>query len=114
MAKQDGYVYGLSPGLDVLHLARAAGIQEITYYGYTTDNCGRPPEQVKAFSDACARAVEMIAEESVSLLVVGNVDGPSFPQSIRQYTTRTDLHGGGIRVNFLVNYGWEWDMADLL
>ena len=114
MAKQDGYVYGLSPGLDVLHLARKVGVQEITYYGYTTDNCGRPPEQVKAFSDACARAVAMIAEEPVSLLVVGNVDGPSFPQSIRQYTTRTDLHGGGIRVNFLVNYGWEWDMADLL
>ena len=66
MAKQDGYVYGLSPGLDVLHLARKVGVQEITYYGYTTDNCGRPPEQVKAFSDACARAVAMIAEEPVS------------------------------------------------
>ena len=114
MAKQDGYAYGLSPGLDVLHLAREAGVQEITCYGYTTDNCGRPPEQVKAFSEACAKAVEMIAEEPVSLLVVGNADGPSFPQSIRQYMTRTDLHGGGIRVNFLVNYGWEWDMADLL
>ena len=114
MNKQDGYQYGLSPGLDVLHLAREAGVKEITYYGYTTDNCGRPPEQVKAFSDACARAVEKIAEEPVSLLVVGNADGQSFPQSLRKYTKRTDLNGGGIRVNFLVNYGWEWDMADLL
>lgn len=23
------------------------------------------------------------------------------------------LNGGGIRVNFLVNYGWEWDLARL-
>ena len=114
MQKQDGYAYGLSPGLDVLHLAREAGVKELTYYGYTTDNCGRPPEQVKAFSDACAKAVEKIAEEPVSLLVVGNADAPSFPQSLRKYTTRTDLNGGGIKVNFLVNYGWEWDMADLL
>mgnify|MGYP002565333320 CR=1 FL=1 len=52
--------------------------------------------------------------EPVSLLVVGNADGPSFPQEVRQYTEeRTDLHGGGIKVNFLLNYGWEWDMADL-
>lgn len=21
------------------------------------------------------------------------------------------MHGGGIRLNFLVNYGWEWDLA---
>ena len=113
LAKQEGYAYGLSPGLVLLHLAREAGVQELTYYGYTTDNCGRPPEQVQAFSRACAKAVEMIAAEPVSLLVVGNADGPSFPQTLRQYTTRTDLHGGGMRVNFLVNYGWEWDLADL-
>ncbi len=113
MNKQDGYAHGLSPGLDVLHLAREAGVQEITYYGYTTDNCRRPPEQVRAFSQACAKAVELIAAEPVSLLVLGNADGASFPQALRPYTTRTDLHGGGIRVNFLVNYGWEWDLAHL-
>lgn len=96
-----------------MHLARAAGIQEITYYGYTTDNCKRPPEQVAAFSRACAEAVALIAAEPVSLLVVGNADGSSFPQELRQYTQRTALHGGGIKVNFLVNYGWEWDLADL-
>ena len=33
LAKQEGYAYGLSPGLDLLHLAREAGVQELTYYG---------------------------------------------------------------------------------
>lgn len=113
MPKKDGYGHGLLPGLELLRLARAAGVEEITYYGFTTDNCGRPREQVKAFSDACAQAIEIIATEPISLLVVGNADAPDFPQSIRPYTERTDLHGGGIRVNFLVNYGWEWDLADL-
>lgn len=113
MEKKDGYGHGLAPGLELLRLARAAGVEEITYYGFTTDNCGRPREQVKAFSDACVQAIEMIATEPVSLLVVGNADAPDFPQSIKPYTERTDLHGGGIRVNFLVNYGWEWDLADM-
>ena len=111
--KQDGYVHGLAPGLELLRLAREAGIREITYYGFTTDNCGRPPGQVKAFSGACAEAVKRIAAEPVSLLVVGDEKAPAFPRELLPYTTRTDLNGGGIRVNFLVNYGWEWDLAAL-
>lgn len=113
LQKKDGYAHGLAPGLDLLRLARTAGIQEITYYGFTTDNCGRPVEQVKAFSEACVKAVNLIASEPVSLLVIGDKDAPAFPQEMLPYTTRTDLNGGGMRVNFLVNYGWEWDLAEL-
>ena len=57
--------------------------------------------------------MEQIASEPVSLLVTGNRDAPAFPQALLPYTTRRDLNGGGIRVNFLVNYGWEWDLARL-
>ena len=113
LQKEDGYAYGLAPGLDLLKLARDAGVQEITYYGFTTDNCGRPPEQVKAFSKACVEAIKRIASEPVSILVIGDKEAPAFPKEILSYTTRTDLNGGGIRVNFLVNYGWEWDLAQL-
>ena len=56
---------------------------------------------------------EQIASEPVSLLVTGNRDAPAFPKALLPYTTRRDLNGGGIRVNFLVNYGWEWDLARL-
>lgn len=113
LQKKDGYAHGLTPGVELLRLAREAGVQEVTYYGFTTDNCGRPTEQVKAFSAACVEAVEKIASEPVSLLVIGNTESAAFPDALRPYTKRTDLHGGGIRVNFLVNYGWEWDLAGL-
>ena len=114
LPKKDGYAHGLAPGLDLLRLARDAGIQEITYYGFTTDNCGRPPEQVKAFSAACVEAVNLIASEPVSILVIGDKDAPAFPKALLPYTTRRDLNGGGMQVNFLVNYGWEWDLAQLM
>lgn len=113
LSKKEGYQYGLSPGVELLRIAREAGVEEITYYGFTTDNCGRPSEQVAAFSEACVRAVELIAAEPVSLLVVGNSKSKAFPEALRPYTNRTQLHGGGMRVNFLVNYGWEWDLAGL-
>ena len=113
MEKQDGYSHGLSPGLELLKLAEKAGIKEITYYGFTCDNCGRPRRQVEAFSAACVKAVELISAGSVSLLVVGNPDSADFPSALIPYTRRKDLNGGGIKVNFLVNYGWDWDLSGI-
>ena len=113
MEKQAGYAHGLAPGVKLLELARDAGVKELTYYGFTTDNCRRPAAQVAAFSEACVEAVERIAEQPVSLLVAGDGASSFFPAPLRPYLTRTDFNGGGIRVNFLVNYGWEWDLAGL-
>lgn len=112
--KEEGYDYGLDPGLEVLRLAKKAGIKEITYYGFTTDNCKRPMVQQDAFKKACVDAVRIISSEGSSLLVVGNTQSQSFPKELLPYTKRTDMNAGGIKVNFLVNYGWEWDIEHIL
>ena len=113
MEKQDGYAYGLAPGLRLLQAAKRAGVQELTYYGFTKDNCKRPPAQQAAFRRACVDAVELLAGEGADLLVLGDTSSPCFPPALLPYTRRTPVHGGGIRVNFLVNYGWQWDLAHL-
>ena len=109
--KKDGYQYGLAPGLEVLRKAKSYGVSEITYYGFTVDNCKRPKVQQNAFKQACVDAVNMIQEEgNVSLLVVGDSDSVNFPEELLPYTKRTNIGKADIRVNFLVNYGWEWDL----
>lgn len=113
MEKQSGYQYGLQPGLQLLRLARQAGIQEVTYYGFTKDNCKRPSGQVAAFRQACVDAVELLTQDGADLLVVGDYQSPCFPPELLPYTRRTAVNGGGIRVNFLVNYGWQWDLDAL-
>ncbi len=55
----------------------------------------------------------MLAAEDADLLVAGNYDSPMFPQELLPYTTRHTFGKGGIKVNFLVNYGWEWDLSSL-
>ena len=114
LKKEDGYDYGLKPGLELLRLAKNAGIKEITYYGFTMDNCKRPMVQQDAFKKACVDAIHIISSEGSSLLVVGNTQSQSFPKELLPYTKRTDINGGGIKVNFLVNYGWEWDVEHIL
>ena len=115
LKKEEGYAYGLEPGLKLLRAARHYGIQELTYYGFTVDNCKRPKEQFRAFSDACVKAVKMLEGENADLYVIGNTGSPCFPTELLPYTERRRQHvcsENALRVNFLVNYGWEWDMKN--
>lgn len=114
LAKEMGYREGLEPGLQLLKLCKKMGVKELTYYGFTADNTKRPSTQTKAFIQACIDAIELIANEDVSLLVIGNTDSKIFPKELLPYTRRTNVGQGGIKVNFLVNYGWEWDLGNLL
>lgn len=111
--KEDGYAYGLDPGLQLLKKLQSYGVAEITYYGFTMDNCKRPHQQVISFQQACIQAVKMISTENISLLVFGNHKSNCFPRELLPYTTRNESGGKKIKVNFLVNYGWEWDIAGI-
>lgn len=114
LEKKDGYQKGLDPGVQVLRKAKEYGISEITYYGFTTDNCKRLTEQKEAFKKACVDALRLIKEEgNVSLLVLGNAESENFPKELIQYTTRQEIGNPEIKVNFLVNYGWDWDLSGI-
>ncbi len=112
--KADGWDQGIDPGYRLFKLMQEAGIQEVTYYGYTMENTKRPLIQRKAFIDACIQGVKILFEEDADLLVVGNTDSRTFPTELLPYTGQRQKFGnGGIKVNFLVNYGWEWDLNNL-
>jgi len=110
MTKEKGYDSGIDPGLKLFRLCQKMGVKELTYYGFTADNTKRPSEQRKAFTEACINAVKVLANEDAELLVIGNDSSPMFPKELLPYTTRRTFGKGGIKLNFLVNYGWEWDL----
>lgn len=127
LQKEEGYAFGLEPGLKLLQAAKKFGVQELTYYGFTVDNCKRPKEQVKSFTHACIEAVKTAEREKAKIYVVGNTKSSCFPKELLPYTKREDsgsvCHAGNarnsasqvekeMRVNFLINYGWEWDMKN--
>lgn len=112
--KHEGYDRGLHPGVACLKAAQKYGVKELTYYGFTTDNCKRPHIEVLAFVDACVKAVELIQKENAALLVVGNTESDMFPKALLPFTKERVVFGTGItKVNFLVNYGWEWDLGSM-
>ncbi|MFP4047671.1 MAG: polyprenyl diphosphate synthase [Bacteroidales bacterium] len=113
LGKEKGYKNGLKPGLKLFKLAKKLGIKEITFYGFTMDNTKRPNNQTRAFTKACIKAVKLLSGEDASLLVVGNTDTKKFPDELKKYTKRKKVGNGGIKVNFLINYGWHWDLNKL-
>jgi len=113
LSKDMGYTFGLDPGLALYKICKEMGVKEITYYGFTTDNTKRPSLQREAFVKACVDAVKLLSTQDADLLVVGNSDSPMFPKELLPYTSRRTFGNGGIKLNFLVNYGWEWDLSNL-
>ncbi|MGZ4938330.1 MAG: polyprenyl diphosphate synthase [Halobacteriota archaeon] len=114
LPKQAGYGAGLPPGVEFLRLCIKEGVEEVTAYAFTQDNTKRAAEQRRGFQKACVDGVEIFKNEDVRFLIVGDTESPMFPTELLPYTTtRTTFGKGSIKVNVLVNYGWQWDLQAL-
>jgi undecaprenyl diphosphate synthase len=111
MLKSEGYNHGLSPGIQLYEQCLALGLKEMTYYGFTNDNTKRPAAETTAFSRACVQAVEQMKDRDAEILVVGNDKSPLFPEELKKYRTRQSSGRNLMKVNFLVNYDWNWDLS---
>jgi undecaprenyl diphosphate synthase len=110
LARQEGYGFGIEAGLRLFEICKSRGIPEASVFGFTQDNTKRPVPQIEAFRAACVTFALEIYRRGAALLVVGDDRSPLFPAELRSFRSR---RGTGMRVNLLVNYGWEWDLAGL-
>jgi len=110
LPKEAGYARGIDPGLLLYEKCQEHGIPEVSIYCFTQDNTKRPAVQKQAFSDASVAFAHEIARRGAAVLVVGDETSAQFPAELRAFRQR---QGRGIKVNLLVNYGWEWDLAGL-
>jgi undecaprenyl diphosphate synthase len=110
LPKEAGYASGIAPGLALFELCRELGIEEVSVYGFTQDNTRRPAAQTQQFRAACVAFAQEIAQRGAAVLVVGDERSALFPPELKAFRQR---QGTGIKVNFLVNYGWEWDLDGL-
>ena len=112
--KHNGYENGVAPGFRLYSLMLEYGIEEATFYGFTKDNTKRPPNQIQAYTKACVDAVKLLSGKDANLMVVGNANSKFFPSELLPYANKRVNFGKGlININFLVNYDWEWDLANI-
>lgn len=115
LSKEEGYEHGLASGRALFKLCQEAGINELTFYGFTQDNTKRSKALRESFTKSCVGAVSWVSGEDAELLVVGNTESPMFPDALLPYTKKRTVFGsGGIKLNFLINYGWIWDLSSAM
>jgi undecaprenyl diphosphate synthase len=110
LAKEQGYASGIAPGVALFEACKVLGIEEVSVFGFTQDNTRRPTVQAQEFRAACVVFAQEISRRGAALLVLGDERSTQFPVELAGFRTR---QGKGIKVNFLVNYGWEWDLDGL-
>ena len=109
--RRDGYAAGILPGVALLELCRDFGIHEASVYGFTKDNVRRPKDQVQAFQHACVDFCSRASAAGFAVKVFGDVASRVFPDALRPLAAKRSP--GDVRVNLLVNYGWQWDLDGL-
>jgi undecaprenyl diphosphate synthase len=110
LPKEAGYAHCINPGLMLYEKCKECGINETSIYCFTQDNTKRPSIQKQAFIEATVSFAFEIARRGAALLVVGDETSTQFPRVLKEFRQR---QGVGMKVNLLVNYGWEWDLAGL-
>ncbi len=111
LQKHEGYKNGVSSGVELLQNLIDLGVDEVTFYGFTKDNAKRPKIQTSSYIDACMESIKECEKLGANILVVGDDTSKLFPKEAKKYTTRQDKEG--IKVNFLLNYDWQWDLKNI-
>ncbi len=113
--KQDGYSYGVSPGVKLVEQLISLGVEEVTFYGFTKDNVKRPKAQTTKYVEACINSIEEVAKMDTSIYVLGDTTSNVFPNELLKYTDeRVESSNPKIKLNFLINYDWNWDLKGIV
>lgn len=110
LAKESGYDRGIQPGLDLFEQCQELAVPEISIFCFTQDNTKRPSAQTKAFKSATVDFALQLSRRDAAVLVVGGSGSKQFPAELARFLVR---QGGGMKVNLLVNYGWNWDLEGM-
>ena len=92
------------------------GIKYLTLFAFSSENWGRPAEEVQALMDLFARALDQeigkLHENQVRFRVIGDTDrfGPKIVGAIKAAETLTQ-DNTALTLTIAANYGGRWDVA---
>jgi len=110
-----GHQKGLKAVKRVVSYCANNGIEALTLFAFSTENCKRPKEEVSQlmglFLKALKKEVNNLHENNVRLRVVGNKS--SFSEEIQSYVRDAEKltsKNSGLTLNIAANYGGRWDI----
>jgi undecaprenyl diphosphate synthase len=116
MPRVAGHRKGQERVREVVSACGEAGIEHLTLFAFSSENWGRPADEVKTLMELFARALEHDIDElhrnQVRFRAIGDIArlGPKLERAIRDAETLTK-DNAALTLNVAVNYGGRWDVA---
>ncbi len=112
-----GHQNGVQPIRDVVETAAKVGVRYLTLYAFSTENWGRPKEEVDALMsllvDAIKSEVERLHRNNVRMNVIGDVK--SLPQEVQQKLADAcalTANNTGLTLTLALSYSARWEIVN--
>lgn len=110
LSRSAGHIRGTSTVKDIIREADKLGISVLSLYCFSTENWGRPEEEISILmgllKDYLLQERDELVQNNIQLHALGQVD--RIPKEIREIllgTMEATKHNTGMKLNFCISYG---------
>jgi undecaprenyl diphosphate synthase len=112
-----GHQQGVTAVRNVIEAAAELGIRYLTLYAFSTENWGRPDEEVTALMgimiDSLNRETETLIKNNISLKAIGDVDRLAEDVRNRLFETiRLTSECTGLNLVVAISYSSRWEITE--
>ena len=110
LPRQAGHKVGAEAFRTIANYAKSIGLNYLTVYAFSTENCKRSPEEVEAIMELLERylseAIRDMEKNKVRFCFFGDLSrlSPQLQEEARVAAERSKQYAG-VQVNFCLNYG---------
>jgi undecaprenyl diphosphate synthase len=112
-----GHNFGVEAVRETLKAAKELKIKYLTLYAFSTENWGRPKEEVDGLMDLLVRSIageiDELMESNVRLLAIGDIQG--LPDACREELKAAmdkTAANDGISLVLALNYSARWEITN--
>ncbi|MDG1428035.1 MAG: isoprenyl transferase [Crocinitomicaceae bacterium] len=112
-----GHNFGVEAVRETLKAAQDMNVEHLTLYAFSTENWGRPKEEVDGLMDLLIKTigneVEELHNSNVVITTIGNTSGlPESCQKELRDAYETTKNNSGINLILALNYSAKWELTN--
>ncbi|NLX65789.1 MAG: isoprenyl transferase [Bacteroidales bacterium] len=116
MERSEGHKEGVNAIKKVVEAALKASVQYLTLYAFSTENWGRPTEEVQQLMDlmiyAISRETPDLKKNGVKICCIGDMDRlPKYAATAMEECIQETAQGTGLTLVLALSYSSKWELV---
>jgi undecaprenyl diphosphate synthase len=112
-----GHQQGVKAVREIIETAAELGIKYLTLYAFSTENWGRPDEEVSALMGIMVQSLnnetDTLLKNNISLMAIGDIDRLAEDVKARLFETiKLTSTGTGLKLYVALSYSSRWEITE--